>query len=313
MQPTTLKLGTRGSELALVQAHYIKELLEQRYASLEIEIKIIHTTGDKRTDVALNELAKISGMVDKGVFIKELEVALADGSIDFAVHSLKDMPSVLEEQFVLAAVSERESKHDVLISKFPGGLKGLPEGSVVGTSSVRRQRLLGWLRPDLSSCEWRGNVPTRINKLMECDQVSAIILAAAGINRLGYSKLELERMGEGLYLSELDSMQFLPAAGQAAIGLETLKSNSSVRQILAGIGDDQCLQIVSAERMLLALLKAGCHTPLGINCQMDEHNNLHAKVCLFDENNNCSEPKVVSANAPSPRQLAEELYAKLKS
>ena len=177
-------LGTRGSALALVQAGMVEEALRRAWPGLEIERRIIKTTGDQRTDVPLSEVAQVA-QVDKGIFIKELELALEAGEIDVAVHSLKDVPSVLEEDFAIAAVLPRAAVRDVLVTTEEGGLGGLRKGATVATSSVRRRRLLESLRPDLRVVDIRGNVPTRIRKLHESGEIDGLLLARAGLARLG--------------------------------------------------------------------------------------------------------------------------------
>ena len=180
-----LKIGTRGSALALKQAEMTESALAVAFPGLEVERVIITTTGDRRTDVALSEVAKVEGVWDKGVFIKELEIALETGEIDVAVHSLKDLPTVLEEEFVLAGVLERAPVRDAFIGKI--SWNDLGEGSLVGTSSARRAQQLIDLKPGLEVCDLRGNVPTRLRKLAESETMDGIMLAEAGLRRLGYS------------------------------------------------------------------------------------------------------------------------------
>jgi hydroxymethylbilane synthase len=177
-------IGTRGSDLALVQAAAVERTLSLAFPDLRFSRNVIRTTGDRRTDVALADVAKAEG-TDKGIFTKELEEALRAGEIDLAVHSLKDVPTVIDDAFEIAGVLQRAPVRDVLVSREPGGLEALPAGAVVGTSSVRRAHQLKWLRPDLKVVDLRGNVPTRLKKLAEgaCD---AIMLAEAGLVRLGY-------------------------------------------------------------------------------------------------------------------------------
>ena len=184
--PTPIIIGTRGSELALVQATATEAALATAFPGREIQRKVIKTTGDRRTDVSLSEVAKSEGTFDKGVFIKEIEEALDDGSIDIAVHSLKDLPTTLGERFVLAAVLERAPVRDVLVMREPGGLAALPVGARVGTGSVRRAKQIEWMRPDVIVSDLRGNVPTRLRKLAEDGIYDAILLAEAGLVRLGY-------------------------------------------------------------------------------------------------------------------------------
>src|SRR5579871_5260418 len=193
-----LRIGSRGSQLALWQANHISALLREN--GHEVEIEIIHTTGDKITDVAL---AKVG---TKGMFTKEIEEALAEGRVDLAVHSLKDLPTELPAGFALAATPTRVDPRDVFVSVKYGDLTALPPGAKVGTSSQRRRAQLKQLRPDVDAVEFRGNVDTRLRKLSE-GQVEAILLAAAGLDRLGKTDWVRER---------LDPRQFCPAAGQGS-------------------------------------------------------------------------------------------------
>ena len=174
-----LIVGTRGSALALVQADMTEKLLAEKFPEKEIIRKVITTTGDRRTDVALSQVAKVEGVLDKGVFTKELEIALEAGEIDLAVHSLKDVPTVLPEGFEICSVLERAPVNDVLITKEKGGLNALKQGATVATRSVRRQKMLQWMRPDIKIVDIRGNVPTRLRKLAESEELDAIILAEA--------------------------------------------------------------------------------------------------------------------------------------
>src|SRR5579864_5793697 len=207
-----LRIGSRGSQLALWQANHISTLLRSR--GHEVEIEIIHTTGDKITDVAL---AKVG---TKGMFTKEIEEALADGGIDLAVHSLKDLPTELSPGFEIAAITARENPRDVFCSRKYKGIEDLPQGARVGTSSLRRQAQLKAVRPDLDIHPLRGNVDTRLRKL-ESGEYDAIILAAAGLNRLG--KTELVRQ-----IIPVDIM--CPAAGQGALGIEIRQGDTAMRQ-----------------------------------------------------------------------------------
>jgi hydroxymethylbilane synthase len=168
-------VGTRGSELALWQAEATESLLRAAFPDMEVVRQVIKTTGDRRTDVALSQVAKSEGILDKGVFTKELEIALEAGEIDVAVHSLKDVPTVLNDHFMIPATLERAGVRDALVCRTEGGLAALPEGAKVGTSSVRRARQLQWLRPDLLLCDLRGNVPTRLNKLAQGEEYDAIM------------------------------------------------------------------------------------------------------------------------------------------
>ena len=215
----TLKLGTRGSALALKQAEMTEAALAAHFPDLEVERVIIKTTGDRRTDVALNEVAKAEGIWDKGVFIKELEVALETKEIDVAVHSLKDLPTVLEEPFQLRSVLERAPVADAWIGKIPWS--EVRKGSRVGTSSVRRARQIQFLKPGVKVIDLRGNVPTRMAKAALDPDYDGIILAEAGLTRLGYQTegmFEIER--HPIFVDCFAERNFFPAAGQGAVGLE---------------------------------------------------------------------------------------------
>ena len=217
-----LVLGTRGSALALAQVDLLMEALRCAVPKVEIEVKKITTTGDKRLDISM---AKETGEGLKGLFTREIEAMLISGSIDVAGHSLKDLPGHLPPGLEVAAVLERAPTPDLLISKTGRAFTGLPRGAVIATSSVRRKRQLLWMRPDLVIEEIRGNVPTRLNKLRESARWEAIVLAQAGIGRLC---LELE----GLHAEVLPT---LPAIGQGAIGLEIRADDSASREILARV------------------------------------------------------------------------------
>lgn len=251
----TFILGTRGSELARAQTRHVLTELRRADAHPEILERVIHTTGDKRLDVSLSD----PGSLDKGLFTKELEEALLANRIDAAVHSLKDLPTVQPPGLCIGAILERENPADVLVSKSAGGLDGLPPGAVVGTSSLRRKRFLEWKRPDLKIVEIRGNVPTRIRKLVESDDLAALVLAGAGIQRLEAAGCELHL--DECQLSRLDFI--LPAPGQGAIAVECRTGDDATLSLLAEIDNIDTATCVAAERGVLAELGGGCHMPLG--------------------------------------------------
>jgi hydroxymethylbilane synthase len=319
MTPTQqIQLGTRGSELALAQTEIVTQLLQTAHPQLEVERTIITTTGDKRQDLRLADVAASSGgVVDKGIFIKELEVALEDRRIDAAVHSLKDMPSELEGHFTLAAILTRARIEDVLISsKQLKGVQDLPQGARVGTSSVRRARQLQWMRPDLQIVEIRGNVPTRVRKVVGEGALDAVMLAAAGLVRLGLldeaqSMVHLD--GKALHAAVLPPEIFLPAAGQGAIAIQTLASNEAAREYLAALNDEITSRRVLAEREFLRLLGAGCQTPVGVHTWHDA-GHLSMKVRLFDETTLSATPVEVeeTASIETPLALAKKIIAKLR-
>ena len=245
-----LRIGSRGSQLALWQANHIAAQLRQR--SHEVEIKIIHTTGDKITDVALPKVGA------KGMFTKEIEEALAAGSTDLAVHSLKDLPTELSEQFEIAAILAREDPRDALCSKNYYSIEGLPKGARVGTSSLRREAQLKAIRPDLVVHPLRGNVDTRLRKL-EAGEYDAIILAAAGLRRLGRTDL----------IRQIIPVEIMcPAAGQGALAIEIRAGDDAVRDLLSFLDDKVSRAETDCERALLKKLGGGCQVPIGARAKL---------------------------------------------
>jgi hydroxymethylbilane synthase len=247
-----LVIGTRGSALALWQAEYVRDrVLELPGQPVEsVELQIIKTRGDAILDVTLS---KVGG---KGLFVKELEVALMDGQVDLAVHSLKDMPAIQPEGLELCAYPVRADPRDALVlqSGLTGGLDALPQGAIVGTSSLRRQAQILALRPDLSVVPIRGNVQTRLRKLDEgVDGMSATLLAVAGLKRL-----ELD----GRISTALDASAMIPAVGQGALAVQTRSSDSAVRDIIARLDHADTRSAVLAERAFLARLEGGCQVPI---------------------------------------------------
>ncbi|MBN8456433.1 MAG: hydroxymethylbilane synthase [Verrucomicrobia bacterium] len=311
-----LIIGTRGSELALVQATATEGALAAMFPDLERVRNVIKTTGDRRTDVSLNEVAKAEGIFDKGVFIKELEQALDSGEIDLAVHSLKDLPTVLEPRFVLAAVLRRAPIRDVLVTRGAASLAELPEGARVGTSSVRRARQLEWLRPDLTIVDLRGNVPTRLRKLAEDDTYDAILLAEAGLVRLDFLPESQSAPSEpvanmpGLVAVRLPEDEFFPAAGQGAIGLETRASDAPSRVFAEAIGHRETWLRVTAEREFLRLLDAGCHTPVGVYSSL-HGDRIHLSARVFPESGGAPRTATVECPADEPLAAALTLYQSL--
>jgi hydroxymethylbilane synthase len=239
-----IRIGTRGSALALWQAEHVKA----RLAALghEVELRVITTTGDRVLD------RKLESVGGKGAFLKEIEEALLAGEVDLAVHSLKDVPTVLPEGLSLCAFLERADPRDALLSDGKP-LAGLPARARVGTTSLRRQALLREMRPDLALTDLRGNVDTRIHRLRE-GRFDAILLAMAGLTRLG-------RAGE--VTEALDPRRFVPAPGQGAIALECRDSDAAVRAAVASLDHAPTARAVAAERAFLAALGGGCNVPLG--------------------------------------------------
>ena len=244
-----LRIGSRGSQLALWQANHIAGQLRARDHSVEIEI--IKTTGDRLQEVTFAQVGS------KGMFTKEIEEALAEGRVDLAVHSLKDLPTELPVGFALAATPPRVDPRDVFVSVKCGDLAALPSGSKVGTSSQRRRAQLKELRPDVEAVEFRGNVDTRLRKLSE-GQVDAILLAAAGLDRLEKTEWVRQR---------LEPKDFCPAAGQGSLGIEARLNDEATIAALAFLDDPRTRFAVTAERAALAALGGGCQVPIGIHCR----------------------------------------------
>ncbi len=241
---SSLTIATRESRLALWQAQHVKALLEQR--GHQVRLLGMTTLGDQILD---RTLSKVGG---KGLFVKELEVALEDGRADLAVHSLKDVPMELPEGFALACVMEREDPRDAFVSNHYADLAGLPQGAVVGTSSLRRMALLRALRPDLKIEPLRGNLDTRLRKLDE-GQYAAIVLAAAGLKRLG--------LGERIRAT-FEPAMMLPAAGQGALGIEVRSARQDVIDALAPLAHQTTWLAVSAERAVSRAMGGSCSMPL---------------------------------------------------
>ena len=299
-----LILGTRGSELALCQTDMVMEALRATHPQLQIERKIIATSGDKRQDLRFSEFNE-HAHVDKGIFVKELELALESGEIDAAVHSLKDVPSELSPAFCIAATLPRAPIEDVLVSVEGLKLKTLPAFCRIGTSSVRRMRQLVWMKPGAVPVEIRGNVPTRVRKLLDpANDLQGIMLARAGLERLGLLKgTEIEIDGQKLHAEILPRDVFLPAAGQGAIAIETRAKDNHARAMLQLINDVNTLASVQAEREFLRLLGAGCQTPVGAYTWI-EGDMLHMRVLVFDEQKPNAAPKEAQASAWIRQPLA---------
>lgn len=247
MTNDTFIIGSRGSDLALWQSNWVKAELEKHHPELTVEIQIIHTKGDKILDTALSKIG------DKGLFTKALEDRLLDGTIDLAVHSLKDLPTILPQGLTIAAISEREDPHDVFISKNAVMIDDLPEGAHVATGSLRRRSQLLNYRPDLNIHDLRGNVPTRVQKLRKNDW-DGLILARAGLKRL-------EMLDEVTEAIDFEIM--LPAVGQGALGLETRERDFQVKAIVAPLNDADTYAATHAERAFLRKLEGGCQVPIG--------------------------------------------------
>jgi hydroxymethylbilane synthase len=287
-----LRIGSRGSQLALWQANHIKTLLEAR--GHDIEIKIIKTTGDKIADVAL---AKVG---TKGMFTKEIEEALAENSVDLAVHSLKDLPTELPPDFEVAAIPPREDARDAFCSLKHRNIEELPSGARVGTSSLRRQAQMKALRPDIDVHALRGNVDTRLRKL-EAGEYDAIILAAAGLNRLGKTESIRQLLAADV---------ICPAAGQGALAVEIRKDDSAIRQHVAFLDDAGARAATTCERALLNKMGGGCQVPIGAFAAMIAGRlHLEAIVARPDGTRTLRE----SGEGEDPMKLGEAVGAALLS
>ena len=243
----TIKIGTRGSMLALTQANWVKAKLRESDPDLDVEVVVIKTKGDIMQDVAL---VKIGG---KGVFVKEIEDALLEGEIDLAVHSMKDVPAILPDGLEIAVTPEREDPRDVLIGRGPLKFERLPHGARIGTGSLRRQCQLYHLYKDIDILALRGNLDTRIRKI-ETENLHGIIVAAAGMRRMGWTS----RISHFIP-TEL----MIPAVGQGVLALEVRQDDAPLKSILSFLDHERTRQAVTAERAFLKRLGGGCQLPIG--------------------------------------------------
>ncbi|AVH15279.1 hydroxymethylbilane synthase [Acinetobacter indicus] len=290
----TLKIATRQSPLALWQAEHIRARLEALHAGLNVELVTFVTQGDKILDTPL---AKIGG---KGLFVKELEAALLDGRADLAVHSMKDVPMALPEGLSLAVICEREDPLDAFVSNTYASFQDLPQGAKVGTSSLRRKCQILKARPDLEIIDLRGNVGTRLSKL-DAGQYDAIILASAGLKRLGLS----ERIRHTL-TPEVS----LPAVGQGALGLECRTNDQAVLELILPLMDDETNVCVRAERAFNAYLEGGCQVPIaGYATLKDGQLSMEGRVGSVDGQTLLSAQ--LSAAPEQAEQLGEQLAQNL--
>ena len=301
-----LILGTRGSDLALAQRRMVRDGLLARHRGLEVELKIITTTGDARTVMPLHEPTAEGA----GLFTKQLEEALLSGDIDLAVHSLKDLPVETPAGLVLPAILPRAPVGDLLVSRHSGGVAGLPERATVGSSSPRRALLLQEKRPDLRIVPIRGNVPTRIAKIAE-GSYDATILAEAGLTRLGHdlSGNTLHSTDRTLFLESLDWM--LPAPGQGAVAVET-RGDDSAEAIVSVLHDPVTARCVAAERLVLKYLGGGCHLALGA-LALEREEMISLKAVFVPDQNDRRSLRSAEAVAPTPEEAARLVAAKLLS
>jgi len=331
-------LATRGSALALAQTQMMLDQCRQAFPKLRFEIKIIKTTGDKMLTASLTNK---DGKLPKGLFTKDLEVALVKGHADLAIHSLKDLPTELPQGLILGAVSKRADVRDVLLYRdaeflatqklaaeveewSPGHserrgfkpkltLKDLPKGATVATSSPRRREQLLAHRPDLRIVEIRGNVITRMNKLMDKTELDALVLAAAGLERLNFKissngKLEGDAVPDGLLATPLETSVMIPCVGQAAIGIEIRANDERITKICERLNHFNTQQCVTAERSFLAAMGGGCASPVGAYAEVNGERLSMKAISFADGTARRAEAKgSVKAAEEIGKQLASEL------
>lgn len=289
----SLIIGTRGSPLALAQTEIIRSFLQAAHPNLQVEVQIIKTSGDNFTNLSL-----VAGG-GKGLFTKEIEDQLLRGEIHVAVHSMKDLPTILPEGLMIGAVPARENAHDVFISKKFGSIQDLPENARVATSSIRRRAQLLARWPNLQIEEIRGNVETRLRKLAENDTLDALILAAAGLRRLGLWKKDCN-----LQWQEIDFEVMIPAVGQGAIACEVRGDDGGTRAVLAKINNEDTAASTTAERVFLRALGGGCQVPYAAHATV-EGDRLHLIGATFSpDGKNASRVETIGAKA-DPRDVGE--------
>jgi hydroxymethylbilane synthase len=260
-----LVIATRRSKLALWQSEYIKSELERHYPNMKVELQEFVTKGDKILDVPL---AKIGG---KGLFIKELEVAMLNGDAHLAVHSLKDVPTKFEDGLTLAAVSKRYDPRDALLSNKYASISELPEGAVIGTTSLRRRMAIKLLRPDIELKDLRGNINTRIAKL-NAGEYDAIILAATGVQKLGIEN-------EVKYFTPISTDDMIPSMGQAVLGIETT-TNQEIIDIVSVLNDNNATIESTIERSFVDTLQGGCQVPIGVKATITDDKSIRVQAIV---------------------------------
>ena len=296
MRPAIV-IGTRGSQLALTQTRHVVEYLEQAAPGLDVKVEVISTTGDRMLD---QPLAAIGG---KGLFTEELERALRAGSVDLAVHSLKDLPTEEPEGLTVAAVATRATPNDALVCAKWSGLDAIPDGARVGTSSPRRKAQLLSRKPGLAVVDLRGNIDTRLSKVLERGEVDAAILACAGLERIGRTDAIAEVLSPEV---------MLPAPGQGALGIQARAGDDELLELLGKINDAAAQAETTAERALLAGLGGGCRVPIGALARI-EGDGLTLQGCVCSLDGATVLRKEVSGSvsdaAALGQQAAEELLA----
>jgi hydroxymethylbilane synthase len=300
-----ITLGTRGSELARAQTLLVEKAIRNVHQNFTIETKIIVTRGDNAKVIDLN-----AGR--KGLFTAEIERALLAREVDVAVHSAKDLPSQTNPGAQIAAVLPRAPINDVLISKHSGGLTSVPSGATVATGSVRRRRQLYWKRADLNVVDLRGNVPTRLRKLAE-NRWNGIVLARAGLERLGFSttQTEIGCEGERFFLEILPCEIFLPAGGQGIIALQIRADDQSAKELLESVSDRETLLCLQAEREFLSRLHGDCNFPVGVLATIS-NGKMELRAQVFEGESPSPRQAEVEGASDEGDQLAAELLRKIE-
>jgi hydroxymethylbilane synthase len=300
-------LGTRGSDLARAQTAMVQSALTRVAPEIEVAIEIITTRGDENSRHAVEPTDRRAGR--KGLFTSEIERALRERQIDVAVHSAKDLPSDASEGLEICAALPRAAVEDVLIAKSSADFDSLPSHVAIGTGSVRRQHQLRWLRPDLELVDLRGNVPTRLRKLI-ANPWAGIVLARAGLERLGFDCSSGELSFEGTLLRScvLPREKFLPAGGQGIVALQVRSDDDATRAVISALSDDGALLCLRAEREFLRLLQGDCGTPVGVQAAIEnETMTIHGQ--FFAEG--AAEPRVATLRGELAQTTPELLGAEL--
>lgn len=295
--PERIILGSRGSDLARAQVRLVEEALRRAWPELEVAVELIRTSGDESAQSRSISDRKAGR---KGLFTREIEKDLLVRRIDVAVHSAKDLPSERRDALEVRAALPRAATEDILITKSGGGLTSLARGSVIATGSVRRQRQLGWVRPDVQIVDLRGNVPTRLRKLSENEDWSGIILALAGLKRLA-----LEVKGE--VLSQED---FVPAGGQGVIALQVRRDDSRVQKLVDAINHHPTAVCLRAEREFLRLLNGDCDSPVGVQAKL-EAEELRLRAQVFEASTAAPRVGTALGSSSDPEAVAAKLMEQL--
>jgi hydroxymethylbilane synthase len=298
-------LGSRGSELARAQARLVSDAIRTARPDVKIETKIISTKGDT---------AKVEDLRAgrKGLFTAEIERALLAGDVDVAVHSAKDLPSETDPRSEIRAVLPRAPIGDVLVSKHPDGLISLSKGAVIATGSVRRKHQLSWKRPDLTLVDLRGNVPTRLRKLVE-NNWDAIVLARAGLERLGLSPIqsEINFQGQAFFIELLPLEIFLPAGGQAIIAVQIRRDDEPARAIVDPVNDGGTLLCLRAERKFLLLLQGDCNSPVGVFAEIGG-GKMRLRAQVFEHGSAAPREGEVEGDVEDGELLAAQLLTRIR-